>query len=138
MSGLLGGVPRTVRWLLAVVIAAVIFLGSVLDPGAGIARSGPFGLASRATWAHLGGYAVLTFSVRYALLDSRFETTVSTAMAPIAVIVFGVLIEFVQATLAYRTFAVGDMLTNAVGALLATVVWSLARHAMGVLEVRRS
>jgi VanZ family protein len=131
-------VPRIFRWLLVVVVATIVFLASVIDPGAGMARSGPLGVASRATWSHLGAYAFLTLSVLYALLDSRLEASISTAVLPVIVIGFGALIELVQLTLPYRTFAVGDVLTNAVGAIVVTLVWSLGRRRLDTLGLRRS
>ncbi|QGN06338.1 hypothetical protein Hrd1104_02865 [Halorhabdus sp. CBA1104] len=129
-------VPRTIRWLLAIVVATAIVLGSVVDPGAGIARSGPLGL-TWARWSHLGGYGFLTLTVYYALLASPLKTAVSAATVPIAVSGFGAVIELLQATLPYRTFAIGDILTNAAGAVLVAVVWSLGRRWLGDLESRR-
>ncbi|WP_134671392.1 VanZ family protein [Halorussus marinus] len=120
------GPPGWVRWLGVAVVAGVLFYGSVLDaPGSGLSPLGPFGTFGLDKWLHGLGYAALAAALASALAADRSALVAALLAAAIAV-AYGVGIEFVQASIPERSFSVGDMAADAVGAVLAVVCWRLA------------
>ncbi|MDZ5810504.1 VanZ family protein [Halorubrum sp. AD140] len=81
-------------------------------------------------WLHLFAYGGLAMSLAYAFQHSnRPEWQILVAVGLITV-GYGVSIELLQSGLAERTFAIKDMLVNAVGAVVAVAVWrGLCRYA---------
>ncbi|WP_136688201.1 VanZ family protein [Halorhabdus amylolytica] len=135
MSSRWGG--RPLRWLVVLVVAAILFLAAVVEPSTGIARYGPFGLLTRATWLHVFGYAALSLTLVYALLDVPGGSTLHPAVVPVIVVAYGTLLELVQLLIPYRSFAVGDILADAVGAVVVVAVWAYGRAALAALGFRR-
>ncbi|CCQ34177.1 VanZ family protein [Halorhabdus tiamatea SARL4B] len=129
---------RPLRWLVGLVVAAILFVAAVVEPSPGIARYGPFGIFTRAIWLHAFGYAFLSLTLLYALLDTPDGPTVSPLVVPVIVVAYGTLLELVQLLIPYRTFAVGDILADAVGAVAVVAVWAYGRAALSALGFRRS
>lgn len=129
---------RSLRWLVVLVVAAILFVAAVVEPSQGIARYGPFGLLTRATWLHVFGYAFLSLTLLYALLDAPDGPTLHPAVVPIIVVAYGTLLELVQLLIPYRSFAVGDILADAVGAVVVVAVWAYGRAALSALGFQRS
>ena len=116
-------VPQPARWLAVAGFAATILVASIVDPGGGIARPGPLGLLTVASWSHLGAYAILTLGVLWALDGSSDIPTRISAVGTVMVVGYSALIELLQSPLPYRTCAIGDLLANSVGALVALSGW---------------
>ncbi|ACV12343.1 hypothetical protein Huta_2176 [Halorhabdus utahensis DSM 12940] len=129
---------RSLRWLVVLVVTAILFVAAVVEPSSDIARSGPFGLLTQATWLHVFGYAFFSLTLVYALLDTPDEPTLHPAVVPIIVVAYGILLELVQLLIPYRSFGVGDILADAVGAVVVVAVWAYGRAALAALGFRRS
>jgi hypothetical protein len=116
-----GSAPPRERWRPAVVLAAVVFVASVVPvPGGGGEGSGiglavlpPLGATIAPTDPfHLVGYAVLAaLSARATGRDGR-----GLVVAASVAVAFGFGVEVVQTAVPWRTFAWRDSLVNAVGA----------------------
>lgn len=128
--------PR--RWLVVLVVAATLFVAAIVEPSPGISRTGPFGLLAQATWLHVFGYSLLSLTLVYALLDVPDRAALSPAVVPVIVIAYGTLLELVQLLIPYRSFAVGDILADAVGAVVVVAVWAYGRAGLSALGFRRS
>jgi len=128
---------RPLRWLVVLVVAVTLFLAAVVEPSPGIARYGPFGLLTLATWLHVFGYAFLGLTLVYALLDARDGPTLSPLVVPVIVVAYGALLELVQLLIPYRSFAVGDIVADAAGAVVVVAVWAYGRAALSGLGFRR-
>ena len=130
-------VRGSLRWLVVIVAAALIFVASVVRPGPGIANRGPFGLLYVSTWLHLGAYGFLTLTLLYALLADG-EAMVHPVVIPVIVLSYGAFIELVQFPIPYRSFAIGDILANGTGSLVIVAVWMAGRPMLVHFELRRS
>ena len=131
MSVRLPLVPRWLRVSAVLTVAAVILYYSVVPaPGSGSFRTGPLGLVPFSDWLHLLAYTGLALTLAYAFQDSlRPDWQVLLAVFLLTV-GYGVGIELLQAGLPDRTFAITDMLVNAVGAVIAVAGWrGLTRYA---------
>ena len=121
------GLPAWPRWLAVAAVAGVLFYGSVLDsPGAGLPSLGPFGLFGLDKWLHALGYAALAGALAVALAaHDRFRTRLVriVALAVLLTVGYGVGIEIVQATIPERSFSVGDIVADVVGAGVGAVGW---------------
>jgi len=119
--------PAWLRWLAVAAVAGVLFYGSVLDsPGPGLPSLGPFGLFGLDKWLHALGYAALAGAVAVALAaHDRFRTQFVriVALAILLTVGYGVGIEFVQATIPERSFSVGDIAADIVGAGVGVAGW---------------
>ncbi|MEF8841606.1 MAG: VanZ family protein [Haloarculaceae archaeon] len=117
---------RWVDYALVVGFAAAVLLASVVDPPTGTGAAGAAVTVPRALglpldkWVHAGTYAVLAGLLCRAT-NARAAWVVLLA-AGVAVS-YGAAIEVVQATLPARSFEVGDLAANAVGATLMGVAW---------------
>ncbi len=120
---------RRVRWLLVIVVAAVICYFSVFSsPDVGVEKLGPLGFVGRDKWFHATGYAVFAASVAGAL-SASFDRrkAVILAVAVVVAVAFGIAMEFAQ-MLVPRDPSVWDALADTIGAVvgaLVTVGWSL-------------
>jgi len=130
-------VPRSVRWsLVAAVLVTLLVFSVVRPPSAGPVR-GPFGLVPRSAWLHGIGYAGLALVLAYALQTSpRPDWQVLCAVFAFAT-AYGVGIELIQSTLAYRAFDVADILVNAGGAAAAVTGWKLLVRRVRFYRCRR-
>lgn len=116
---------RPVRWSLVGVVSAAILVASVVRPPDADPVPGPFGLVPRSMWLHGIAYAGLAVVLAYALLTSpRPDWQVLCAVFALAT-AYGLGIELLQSTIAYRSFEVADILVNAGGAALAVMGWKL-------------
>ena len=116
--------PQWLRFGAVVTVAAVILYYSVVPaPGSSTLRAGPFGVIAYSDWLHMFAYGGLALSLAYAFQHStRPEWQVLLAVGLITV-GYGVTIELLQSGLAERTFALADMLVNAIGAVIAVAAW---------------
>lgn len=115
------GSPRS-RWAAVVLVAAAIFLVSVIpipesvpDDGGGVPTSVLF---------HFIGYAVLAVLLCFALFTRR-RPLPANALSLVSASFYGVLIECVQYPISYRSFSYLDMLTNSLGAFCGVLIFSL-------------
>jgi VanZ family protein len=115
-------VPPRSRWITVVLVAAAIFLVSVIpipesvpDDGGGVPTSVLF---------HFIGYAVLAAVLCFALF-TRWRPLSANAFSLLGASFYGVLIECVQYPIPYRSFSHLDMLINSVGALCGVLVFNL-------------
>lgn len=123
--------PAWLRWLAVGVVAGVLFYGSVLDsPGTGLPSLGPLGAFGLDKWLHALGYAALAVALAGALAP-RASTVRVVVLAAILSVGYGVVIEFAQVPVPERSFSVGDILADAVGAGVGAAAW---RAFVGVLE----
>ncbi|WP_396610681.1 VanZ family protein [Haloferax sp. S1W] len=105
--------------------AIAILVASVIQPsGTGLASQGPLGLVGVDKWLHAGAYAGLGFGVAFAL---RARAVSTLLVAVVIATVYGMGIELFHGVLSYRTFAVADMLANALGATLGGLLWAVVR-----------
>jgi VanZ family protein len=110
------------RWCPAVAVAAALLVAAVVPvaPGGG---GGPVGGDKL---MHAVGYAALATALTRALEGHRR----SLALAFVAAVAYGLLLESVQAPLAYRAFDLADAVANGVGSAVGVGVkaWYRARE----------
>ncbi|MFC4408028.1 VanZ family protein [Haloarchaeobius iranensis] len=115
---------RAWRWGPAVGWAAVVVVGSLVDPpGTATATTGPFGVLPADKWQHGLAYTLLGGLVARAF----GRTALRAALAAVAVVVavgFGV--ELLQSVVPWRTASLLDGAANAVGALVGVGGWQFA------------
>lgn len=130
-------VPRSVRWsLVGAVLVAILVASVVRLPGSGTLR-GPFDLLPLTTWFHGIGYAGLALVLAYALQTSpRPDWQVLCVVFAVAT-AYGVGIELIQSTIAYRAFDVVDILVNAGSAAVAVIGWKLLVRRVRFYRCRR-
>jgi VanZ family protein len=110
--------------------AGLIFALSTNNP----AHLPKFKLLSWDKLGHLVFYAVLTLLLCWAVHKSTAAINANNQskfwlLMVILASVYGAFLEFVQASLPYRSFDYADMLANCLGAVLAIVAWAwLLRH----------
>ena len=113
--------PRPVRLVGAGVVALAILVASVVDPPGTGTTTTVLGIPGD-KWLHALSYATLAATLSYATLPGRPRNR--TLLVVVALTAgFGFGIELLQATLAYRTFDLGDALANLVGAAVGTLPW---------------
>lgn len=131
-------VPRSVRWTVVFAVVAAIFVASVVrPPDAARAALGPFGVLPISTWLHGVAYAGLAVVLAYALQSSPRPTWQVLALVFAVSTAYGVGIELVQSTLAYRSFDTGDILVNAGAAALAATAWGVFVRRVRFYRCRR-
>jgi hypothetical protein len=119
-------VPRSLRWpLVGAVLTTILVFSVVRPPGMGRLNTGPFGVLPLSTWFHLLGYAGLAVTLAYALQHSPRPNWQLLSLVFVLATAYGVGMELIQSTLAYRTFDTGDILVNAGVAALAMAGWNL-------------
>jgi VanZ family protein len=109
--------PWWIRWLPAVLWAAVIFIGSSF-PGSSV----PGGFS---VYGHLGEYAVLALLVLFAERHRGFRTSAIIALAAVAL--YGASDEFHQLFVPLRMSDPVDWLTDIAGALAAIAAYAGVR-----------
>jgi VanZ family protein len=125
--------PWSVRWLGAVVVAAVLVYFSLLTTP----PAGPPDPSLGSFWdkkLHFAGYAALGLSLIYATAASRRTRRRRAVLAIGTTVAFGVLVELLQGPLPDRYFSYADMLANALGALLASV-WLLVESRLEYVRI---
>ncbi|EMA46729.1 VanZ family protein [Halococcus saccharolyticus] len=119
---------RSVRYGLVAAVAAVILVGSILEPDPAAAPTmGPLGIVGADKWTHAFAYAGLAATLLYASVSSDRGSS-RVALAVVLTVGFGIGVELVQWPIPYRTASTADALADAVGAgVLALAWWSLGR-----------
>ncbi|SFR38306.1 VanZ like family protein [Halogeometricum rufum] len=114
-----------VGWCVAVVVASVI-----PAPTGGVASPGAF-VVGLDKLVHFGAYGVTAFLAAFALgaRDAR-----GLAVAVLAAVALGGGVELVQTTLPTRTFGLGDLVANAVGALSGALVYVAVERRVWVTD----
>jgi len=113
-----------VRWGGVLAIAAVVCYFSLFDAVSAPPDATPW-------WdkrIHLTGYAALSLATAYATVGWRDGSVRRALAVPAAVVGYGVLIELAQAPLDGRYASLGDVIANAVGALIALVWYRIERR----------
>ncbi|MFB6234178.1 MAG: VanZ family protein [Halopenitus sp.] len=107
-------------WLPAIAVGVAILAASVVRvPDEPTPNTG---LVGRTDLFHIAGYAALALVVAVTLSENR-ELPRSIHVGAVAVAtLFGVGIELVQAPIPWRSFAVADAVSNAVGAVVGAAV----------------
>lgn len=119
--------PRWLRWAAVALAAAAIFYQSLMTvPPDTVPKPG---FAPLDKWLHVVAYAGLGLTVAYALVDSRHDRAGRALRLVVAVALYGVLIEVLQAPLPQRYFALGDMLANVLGAAVALTWYAVEAYA---------
>ena len=107
--------------------ALAILAASVSAPGDGVPRTF-FGVGFT-VYLHLFAYAGLTVTLGYAFLSTDRRALV---LAVTLATGYGAVIELLQGTIPYRTMTVTDVVINAVGAVVGSMLWSLVAARFGV------
>jgi VanZ family protein len=132
-------VPRWLRWSLVAAVLATLLVFSVVRPPGTTGRAlGPLGVFPLTAWLHAIGYAGLAFVLAYALQTSPRPDWQILCVVFAFVTAYGAGIELIQSTLAYRTFDVGDILVNALGAAVAVIGWKLLVRRVQFYRCRRA
>jgi len=113
--------PSAFRWLGAGLIAGALVYFSLLTPPP-VAPPEPAPLWDKKL--HLAGYAILTLSLAYATAASELRSPRRVLLVLVSAVLLGAGIELLQGRLPDRYFSYGDMIANAIGAVLASV-WFL-------------
>lgn len=109
--------PSWLRVLGVVGIAGTIFYFSVVTVPPSPGRPGPFW----DKYLHFASYAALALALAYSTVRFRDRPYFRGLMVIGLAVAYGILIEVMQGVLQYRTFGLGDMLANVVGAVLVSV-----------------
>lgn len=112
-------VDRRLRYVLAVGVAAAVFVASVVNPPSTDGPTVLFGVGVD-KWLHLLAYAALAGAVGYARLDEAGLDGRALLGVFLLVAVYGFGVEFVQAPLPARAFDLADAAVNALGAAVGT------------------
>lgn len=131
-------VPWPLRWLAVFVVAGFIFHTSIITVPPEVAAqtftggNDVFALLAELVgfaqdkWRHFVAYGAVGYTLAYATADWEFDRW-HRALGVVAVAaLYGAGIEVGQSFLPYRHFSYGDMLANALGALL-VLPWYLSR-----------
>lgn len=113
-------VSSRARYALVALVAGVVLVASVVEPGGGTRTLGPFGLVGADKWSHALAYAGLTGVLAYASVEGGRDRL---ALAVGVAIAFGIAIETLQWPIPYRTASIADALADAVGACLLALGW---------------
>ncbi|WP_239638575.1 VanZ family protein [Halorubrum distributum] len=100
-------------------------------------QTGPLGVLPYSTWLHALAYAGLAVTLAYALQDSPWRDRSVLAVVFLVAVGYGGSIELLQSTLDARTADFGDLLVNAVGAVIAAVCWRILTRWVRFYRVRR-
>lgn len=131
-------VPRWLRFGAVVAVGAVILYYSVVPaPGSGAFRTGPLGLFPFSDWLHLLAYGGFAVTLAYAFQHSTRPAWQVLLAVFLITVGYGVSIELLQAGLPNRSFAVADMLVNALAAALAVAGWRALTRYVRFYRTRR-
>lgn len=105
----------------AALLAAVVLVTSLVElPDRGPPPRDPLGLAGVDKWSHLFGYAVLARLLAEATGGRSWWSLAGVATL---VAVYGGVLEWLQGAIGGRLYERGDVLANALGAVLGVVAW---------------
>lgn len=118
--------PLWLRILLTLsALGGIVYFSIVPPPGRGSASTLLFGVVPYSTALHFTSYAGLAIVFAYASYHSSRPDWQLILIVFATTVGCGALIEVVQTTLPTRTFSVGDMLVNSLGASVGVVVWRI-------------
>ena len=119
--------PRWLRITTAVLVAGIIFYGSLITvPETAIDEVQPE-LIQLSYWRHILAYSALAGSLAYATDHWTLPRWRHAALVIVIATVYGIAMELGQALLPHRTpFLLTDVVVNALGASVA-VIWFLSR-----------
>lgn len=120
--------PRELRWLGVVAIAAVIFYGSILAVPPETIIDTRFEVIPLDKWRHFVAYATLGVALAYATADWDISPRLGAGLVLGTVILYGLGIEVVQLFLPQRYFSLGDAYANALGGVLVTPWYLIEPH----------
>jgi len=124
--------PRWARLGGVAVLAGLIFYFSLLDAPPKAPPGGGPALPVRRY--HLVAYAALALALAYATVEDRDEWRQRLVLVVLVPVLYGAFIEFLQAPLPDRYYAVGDLAANTTGAVL-SVAWLLLESRVRYLRV---
>lgn len=110
------------RFSLAGGFAIAVVLASMLHAPDVVAQTGPLNLFGLDKWIHFGSYATIAFLLAYASLARSTSALLAIAAATV---LFGVAVELIQGTIAWRTQETADVVANAAGTIIGLVVWRI-------------
>jgi VanZ family protein len=108
-----------------VVVAVAILVASVSRPAGGLGGLGPLGIVGVDKYLHALSFAALAMTLAVALptVTTRRLLFVVVGVA----VAYGLAIELLQLTLAYRSFSLLDLAADAVGAGVVALGWRLGQ-----------
>ncbi len=112
--------PRRIRWLFALVIAAFIFYTSIITVPPGVIDPWKPELLPLDKWRHFVAYGALGYALAYAAVDWDVNPWLVAGVVISITIGYGVGIELIQSVTPHRYFSLGDAYANAFGGLLVT------------------
>jgi len=113
--------PKVISFLPAFILFLISFVLLVL-PGSDIPKSNIFELIYFDKWVHIGMFGLLVIVWSYPFLKTGTGTKNIFGLITLAVIFYGVVMEFVQKYFAYqRSFDLIDILADATGAIFAFI-----------------
>lgn len=123
-------VPGVVRWLIVIMVLALVLVAAFWRPESIVQRPGPFGVLDERTWVEGGAYAVLAVSLLYAVSSASGTVAISPLFVPIFVISFACLVEALQSLSGVAGFEVIDLIAAGVGSIAVALVWDAAQRAI--------
>ena len=121
--------PRWVRWVTVVGLAAFIFYASILSapPGTVVDDLKPE-LLPLDKWRHFLAYAAFGGALAYATTDWEVDGRVLAAAVVGVTVCYGIGIEFGQSLIPGRYFSLGDAYANALGGVLVVPYYVVRPH----------
>jgi len=127
--------PAPLRWVgVAAVAAVIVYFSLFATPPAAPPQPGIGSIWDKKL--HFAAYLGLGLALAYATATSRDEPARRALLVFVGAVAFGVLVEVLQGPLPNRYFSYGDMLADAVGALLATG-WFLVESRLDYVQLPR-
>ena len=102
-------------------MAAGILVAAVIRPSEATRALGPLGLLGLDKYLHALAFAALAVTLAAALASSSVERLLVVVV--LVTVGYGLLVELLQLPLPYRSFSLLDLAADAVGAVLAALLW---------------
>jgi VanZ family protein len=127
--------PKFISFLPALIWLIITFILLVM-PGSDIPQAQIFDLIYFDKWVHVGMFGLLTILWGYPFFKTNIASTNLFTKITVCVILYGVLMEFVQKFFAFeRSFDFLDILADSIGCLLA--LWWLI-HRFKKIKIRNA
>lgn len=128
--------PRRLRWLIVISLAAFIFYASIITvPPETVIDGGKPDPIPLDKWRHFIAYAALGYAFAYATADWTIENRFLAVLVIGTTILYGVGIEFGQSFIPRRYFSVGDAYANTLGGVL-VIPWYIFRSYVKFIPFR--